>query len=86
MHINNLRDGDEDTSIYLLNDTTTIHLTGQLQDMISHLLRQDLFLNLVSMLVQLLHHIVSKHVGHELKRIWLNLAKDLLLLVAVGRL
>lgn len=54
--------------------------------MILHLLRQNLLLNLIAMLIQFLHNIVAKHVGHELKRIWLDLAEDLLLLVAVGRL
>ena len=35
------------------------------------------------MLKDLLDNIVSKDIGHELQSVWLNFAKDLLLLVAV---
>jgi hypothetical protein len=70
---------------YLLNHSTTVHLSRQSEHVSLHLIRQDLLLRLVSMFKQLLDDIVAKYIGHQLQAIGLNLAKHLLLLVAVGR-
>jgi hypothetical protein len=52
--------------------------------MVLHLLSKYTLLYLISMLKQLLYHIVPKDISHQLKSIWLNLTEELLLLVAVG--
>ena len=51
-----------------------------------HLIRQHRLLLLGSMLEELLDHVVTEDIGHELQRIGLQLPEDLLLFVAVGRL
>jgi hypothetical protein len=50
-----------------------------------HFPSQNLLLLLVAMLEELLNHVVAKDVGHQLQGIWKNFAKQLLLLVAIGR-
>lgn len=71
---------------YLLHDAASIHLQRQMEDVAFHLVGQDLLLGLVSMLKELLYHIVPKDVAHQLKRVRQYFAEDLVLLVAVGRL
>lgn len=68
----------------LLNDTATIHLSGQRKDMSLHLVGENLLLRLVAMLEQLLNYVVTKHIGHELKAVRLDFTEHLFLLVAVG--
>ena len=48
-----------------------------------HLVCEDLFLGLTSMLKELLGDVVTKNIGHELERIRQDFLKDLFLVVAV---
>lgn len=52
--------------------------------MATHLVRQNLLLSLVAMLEQLLYHIISKHIGHQLQTVRLDFSENLLLLITVG--
>lgn len=71
---------------HLLYDPAAVHLQRQCQNMVFHLIRQDLFLRLVAMLKELLDHIVPKDVRHELHSIGKNLPESLIFLITVGRL
>ena len=54
---------------YLLHNTASIHLKGKLSDVPLHLVRQLLFLLLVTMLEELLDDIVTEHIRHQLERV-----------------
>lgn len=69
---------------YLLDYSAPVHLCRQRKHMPLHLVRQDLFLGLVTMFEQLLNDIVSKHVRHQLKAVRLDLTEHLFLFIAVG--
>lgn len=51
-----------------------------------HLVGENLLLRLVAMLKQLLNHVVTKHIGHQLKAVRLDFTEHLLLFIAVGSL
>ena len=68
----------------LLNNTATVHLSGQRKHMPLHLVGENLLLRLVAVLIQLLNDVVAKHIGHQLKAVRLDFTEDLFLLVAVG--
>ena len=54
--------------------------------MVLHLIRQDLLLRLITVFEELLDHIIAEHIRHQLYGVWVYLAKDLVLLVAVSGL
>jgi len=68
----------------LLDDSAPIHLYRQLTDLTFHPTGQYLLLRLVTVLKKLLNHVVAKDICHELQSVWLNLAEDAFLFVAVG--
>lgn len=73
--------------IYLLDHTTSIHLKGKLQNVPLHGVRQSSFLNLCSVLEQLLNDVISENVLDKLEGVvGNNLAKDDLFLITSGRL
>lgn len=49
-----------------------------------HLICKNLLLRLIAMLEELLNDVVSENVCHELYRVRLYFAKDLIFLIAVG--
>ena len=51
-----------------------------------HLSCQHLLLRLIAVFEEFLNDIITKHIGHQLSRIWMQLAKHLILFVTVGRL
>ena len=51
-----------------------------------HLVRQNLLLRLVTVLEQLLNNVIAENISHQLQAVGLDLAENLLLLIAVGRL
>ena len=51
--------------------------------MVFHLVCQNLLLRLIAVLEQLLNDVVAEDIGHQLKRIGLNLGKYLVFLIAV---
>ncbi len=67
-------------------DPAGIHLLGQSYHVTLHVVTQDLLLDLTTVLEELLNHVVSEHVLHELDGVGFDLPEDLILLVAVGRL
>lgn len=71
---------------YLLHNSAAIHLSAESEDMPLHAVGQDLLLVLVSMLKELLDHVIAEDVGHQLHRILLDLAEDSVLLLAFSRL
>lgn len=54
--------------------------------MTAHLVGKDLLLSLVAMLEQFLDNIVAEDIGHQLEAVWLDLAENLLLFIAVRSL
>ena len=73
--------------IYLLDHTAPIHLKGKLQDVPLHGVRQSGFLNLCSVLEQLLDDVISENVLDELEGVMgNNLVENDLLLIAGGGL
>ena len=54
--------------------------------MVLHLACQDFFLSLIAVLEEFLYDIVAKNIRHQLQRIRADFTKDLVFLVAVGRL
>ncbi len=70
----------------LLNDSATIHLQGQSQNVVLHLVGKDLFLRLIAMLEELLYNIIAENVGHQLNRVGMYLPENLFFLIAVSRL
>lgn len=70
----------------LLYDSAPIHLERQSQDMISHLICEDLLLGLIAMFKELLYHIVTEHISHELYGVRMDLSEHLIFLIAVGGL
>ena len=54
--------------------------------MIFHLIGEHLLLRLIPMFKELLDHIISKDIGHQLSGIWVKFSKHLVFLIAVGRL
>lgn len=51
-----------------------------------HLSCQHLLLRLIAVFEEFLDDIITKHVGHQLSRVWMQLAKNLILFVTIGRL
>ena len=76
----------EDVLQSLLNDTAAVHLSRQSKNVTPHLVGEDLLLSLVTVLEQLLNHVVAKDIGHQLQAVRLNLAEDLFFFVTVGSL
>ena len=73
--------------IYLLDHATSIHLKGKLQNVPLHGICQSSFLNLRSILEQLLDDVISENVLDELEGVMgNNLAEDDLFLIAGGGL
>lgn len=70
----------------LLDDSATIHLQGQSQDMVLHLIGKDFLLRLIAVLEELLYNIIAEDVGHQLNRVGMYLPENLFLLIAVRRL
>lgn len=66
-----------------MHNTTTIHLHRQVIDVILHVLSQNSFLHLVTMLKELLNYIVAKDVSHKLQCVRLYFAEDLVFLVTI---
>jgi len=67
----------------LLHDPAPIHLERKLQDLSHQLLREDTPLLGVSILKELLYHVVSENIGRQLRHLLKHLLKgNLLLLVA----
>ena len=61
--------GSHTTSIcnsHLLYNSAAIHLQGQGQDMVLHLIRQNLLLGLVAVLKEFLNDIIPEDVSHQL--------------------
>ena len=54
--------------------------------MILHLIRQDLLLRLITVFEELLDHVITEHIRHELDGVRVYFAEDLVLLVAVSGL
>lgn len=52
----------------------------------THLIGQQLFLGLIAVFEELLDDIIPKYISHQLARVRVELAKDLILLIAVGGL
>ena len=52
----------------------------------SHLVGKNLLLSLVAMLEQLLYHIISEYISHQLNGVWLYLSEETFFLITVGRL
>ena len=57
--------------IYLLNNSTTIHIQRQVQDLTFHPIRQDFLLVLITMFKEFLYHPVTKDVYHQLRGVLL---------------
>lgn len=70
----------------LLHYSTTVHLLRQAEDMVSHLICQDLLLRLIAVLEELLNYIIAKYISHQLDSVGIKLAEDLILFVTVGSL
>lgn len=51
-----------------------------------HLIRKNPLLRLVAMLEEFLDDVIAKDISHELQAVGLNLAEDLVFLIAVGGL
>lgn len=71
---------------YLLNNSAGVHLDRQVNNLALHGSSQEFLLDLISVFKELLDHIVTEHVLHELESIRSNFSEDLLLLIAIGRL
>lgn len=70
----------------LLHHPAAVHLQRQLLHPTFHLIGENLFLSLIAVLEELLNHVISENVHHQLICIGLDLAEYALLLVAVGAL
>ena len=70
----------------LLNNATAIHLRRKGQDVVSHLVGQNLLLRLVAVFEEFLYDVIPKHVGHQLYGISRKFSEDLIFLIAVGSL
>jgi len=79
-----LIDAKEDS--YLLDHPAAVHLRRERHDMAFHLVCKDLLLGLIAMLEEFLNHVIAKNIRHQLDRVWLYLAEDLVLLVGIGSL
>ena len=56
----------EDSEVYLLDDSATVHLKRKCQDVTLHGICQYLLLRLITMFEKLLDHIIAEHVRHQL--------------------
>lgn len=72
--------------LHLLNHAAGVCLHREVKHLALHLLRKDPLLRLVAVIEELLHHIVSEDILHQLHRIRLDLSEDLVLLVAIRSL
>ena len=68
----------------LLHYTATIHLAGQCHNMTFHLVGQASFLGLIAVLKELLYHIITKYISHQLHCVRHQLSIDLVFLIAIG--
>ncbi len=71
---------------HLLNDTASVHLNGQVDDLALHDAGEHFLLDLVPVLEEFLDDIVAEDILHELDGVGFDLPEDLVLLVAIGSL
>jgi hypothetical protein len=68
---------------YLLYNSASICLSGKIKHFAVHCLSELRLVCHAAVLKKLLNHVVAKQVFHQLDSIWLNLAEDPLLFLAV---
>lgn len=69
-----------------MDNPAGIHLHRQIYHLTLHLRGQQLLLDLVSVLKELLNHVITEYIFHQYGGVGLDFSENLVLLIAVGRL